>query len=112
MWVAVLWLVLAIVVSVAASARGRSGANWFFLAVILSPLIAGLVVAMLPDLRTRKLMDEVRFGVIADGQALDRAVAQGHGAMPWKRAIAMAVLLLMTALAAAIVVSWLASDHF
>jgi hypothetical protein len=107
MWVAVAWLVLAIVVGVAASARGRSGANWFFLAVILSPLIAGLIVAMLPDLRTRQLMDEMRFGVVADGRALDRAVEKGQGDITWKRAIAIAVLLVAAAFAGVVVVSWL-----
>jgi hypothetical protein len=46
------WLVLlglAIVVGIAASVRGRNGVGWFFLAVVITPLIAGLLVLVLPD---------------------------------------------------------------
>jgi len=46
------WLVLlglAIVVGIAASVRGRNGVGWFFLAVAITPLIAGLLVLVLPD---------------------------------------------------------------
>jgi hypothetical protein len=43
-----LWIALCIVVGVAANARGRSGGGWFFLALIVSPLIAGLLVLALP----------------------------------------------------------------
>ena len=45
---ALLWLGLAIVVGVAANARGRSGPAWLLLAVIISPLLAGLLVLALP----------------------------------------------------------------
>jgi hypothetical protein len=43
------WVLLAIVVGIAANSRGRSGAAWFFLAVIVSPLISGLLVLALPN---------------------------------------------------------------
>jgi hypothetical protein len=46
----VLWIGLAIAVAIAAGTRGRSGAGWFFLAVLISPLIAGLIVLALPSL--------------------------------------------------------------
>lgn len=39
-----LWLGLAIIIGVAADRRGRSGFGWFFLAVVLSPLLAGLLL--------------------------------------------------------------------
>jgi hypothetical protein len=43
-----IWLGLAIVVGVAASYRGRNGVGWFFLAVVITPLIAGLLVLVAP----------------------------------------------------------------
>jgi hypothetical protein len=43
------WLGLAIVVGIAAAHRGRNGARWLLLAVLLTPLIAGLLVLALPD---------------------------------------------------------------
>jgi len=46
-----LWIGIAVIVGVAANTRGRSGFGWFLLAVILSPLIAGLLVLALPTLR-------------------------------------------------------------
>lgn len=45
----VLWIALAIVVGVAANTRGRSGGGWFLLALIISPLVAGLPVLALPS---------------------------------------------------------------
>lgn len=42
-----LWAALAIVVAVLASNRGRSGLLWFLIAVVISPLIAGLLVLVL-----------------------------------------------------------------
>lgn len=42
------WLALAVIVGIAANTRGRSGPGWFLLAVIISPLIAGLLVLALP----------------------------------------------------------------
>ena len=47
---ALLWFGLAIVVGVAANTRGRDGVGWFLLAVIISPLFAGLLVLALPRL--------------------------------------------------------------
>lgn len=36
----IFWLILAAGVGFIASERGRSGAGWFFIAVIISPLLA------------------------------------------------------------------------
>lgn len=44
-----IWVVFAIVVAILASNRGRSGLLWFFIAVVISPLIAGLLVLVLPS---------------------------------------------------------------
>ncbi len=46
-WV-LLYLGLAVVVGVAANTRGRSGFGWFLLALLISPLISGLLVLALP----------------------------------------------------------------
>lgn len=43
------WLALAIIVGVAANTRGRDGFDWFVLAVIISPVLAGLLVLALPN---------------------------------------------------------------
>jgi hypothetical protein len=42
------WLAFAIIVGVAANTRGRNGGGWFMLAVLISPLIAGLLLLALP----------------------------------------------------------------
>jgi hypothetical protein len=44
------WLIFAIVVGVAANTRGRSGFLWFLIAVVLSPILAGLLVLALPKI--------------------------------------------------------------
>lgn len=44
------WIVFAIVVGVAASGRGRSGFAWFLLAVVFSPLLMAVLLALLPKL--------------------------------------------------------------
>ncbi len=46
----IFWLTLAVIVGVAANTRGRSPVGWFFLAVVFSPLLAGLLVLALPHL--------------------------------------------------------------
>jgi hypothetical protein len=46
--IALLWIGLAVVVGVAADTRGRDGAGWGLLAIIISPLLAGLLLIALP----------------------------------------------------------------
>jgi hypothetical protein len=50
----VLYVGLAIVVGVAASSRGRTPGGWFLLALVVSPLIAGLLVLVLPNLQLQR----------------------------------------------------------
>lgn len=50
MLIFVTWLGFAVVVAVAANTRGRNAFGWFCLAVIISPLLAGLLVLALPSL--------------------------------------------------------------
>jgi hypothetical protein len=47
MEIAFLWFAFAVVVGIAASARGRNGAGWFVLALIISPVIALLLVLVM-----------------------------------------------------------------
>src|ERR1051326_7817810 len=50
------WLVFSFVVAIAASARGRSGAGWFLISVVLSPLVGLILVLVLPNLRHEQLL--------------------------------------------------------
>lgn len=52
------WLVLAVIVGVAANTRGRSGIGWFVLAAIISPLLAGLLALALPGRKTRREVED------------------------------------------------------
>lgn len=45
------WFIFSVVVGVIASARGRSGFGYFLLSLIISPLIAVILVALLPSLK-------------------------------------------------------------
>jgi hypothetical protein len=45
------WFIFAIVVGVVASSRGRSGFGWFLLAMVISPLLGIILVALLPSLK-------------------------------------------------------------
>lgn len=44
----VFWLICAIVVAVAANGRGRNAFGWFVLATVISPLLAAILLALLP----------------------------------------------------------------
>jgi hypothetical protein len=44
------WVVFAIIVGFLGSKRGRSGLGWGFLAAIISPLLAGIILFIIPDL--------------------------------------------------------------
>jgi len=46
------WVMLSIVVGVAADGRGRNPA-WFLFALVISPLLAGLLLLVLPNLKSR-----------------------------------------------------------
>jgi len=61
-----MWFVVSIVVAAAAYARGRRFGSWFLSALLLSPLIAGLLVALLPDLYRREELEERRRLAAAD----------------------------------------------
>jgi hypothetical protein len=52
------WIVFSMVVGVMASGRGRSGFGWAIIALCISPIVAGIVVMLLPDLEERRRADE------------------------------------------------------
>lgn len=63
MWV-LFWVVLALVVGIFASGRGRSGVGWFLLSLLLSPLVGFVLVAVLQNLSGTQ---QAASGVIAPG---------------------------------------------
>lgn len=62
------WVLLSIVVGVAASSRDRSGFGWFVLALLISPLIAGLLVLALgrPAVARSPYVDETGQTITGD----------------------------------------------
>lgn len=48
------WFLFAAVVGVFASNRGRSGIGWFLLSLLISPILGGLFVAAMDNLRATK----------------------------------------------------------
>ena len=70
------WIVLAIIVGVAANTRGRSPVGWTLLALVVSPLIAGLLVLALPNMHVEFAVDEA---------ALRRNVERPPRPFPWAR---------------------------
>jgi hypothetical protein len=50
--IVLIWAFLAIIVGVAANTRGRSFGGWFIQALIISPLLSGLLLIALPRIGT------------------------------------------------------------
>ncbi len=48
--IAVFWLIASIVVGVIANSRGRDWLRWTGLSILISPLLAGILVLVLPGL--------------------------------------------------------------
>lgn len=49
MMVYITWIILSILVGAYASAKGRSGIGYFFLALVISPIIGGLIALISDD---------------------------------------------------------------
>lgn len=66
-----LWLILSIVVGVWASRKGRSGFGWFVLAILFSPLLAGLFLAASKNLANARatIGNATQVNVTIDGHA-------------------------------------------
>ena len=54
------WLICCIFVGVFASKRGRSGFGWGLIAVFISPLLAGVILAIIKDLSVEEEIHQVR----------------------------------------------------
>lgn len=76
MEIALFWIALAVVVGVAANARGRNGYLWFFIAVVVSPLIALLLVLVMQNLR--------QSSTLVTSTADSRAAALGDVGAPFE----------------------------
>jgi len=70
----VIWLVVSVVIGVLASKRGRNGFGWFLLAFVISPLLAGIILALIENLAPQQSQPETRFlsPVSADTKACPR----------------------------------------
>ena len=55
----VVWLIICGVVAGYANSRGRSAVGWFFLAALISPIIAGIALALSKDLTTDTKVNNV-----------------------------------------------------
>jgi hypothetical protein len=55
-----IWVGLSIAVGFLAQSKGRSGAGWFVLAILISPLLAGLLALLLPPNRLEAAAREGR----------------------------------------------------
>jgi len=55
MTVAIFWLLFAVAVGIFASNRGRSGIGWFFLSVLISPLLGLIFCAVFKNLNEPSL---------------------------------------------------------
>lgn len=73
MGIVITWLILAAVVWIVASARGRSGFGWFLLsALLISPLLGLILVLCLRNLRieaVQKKRHEELLQALRDGRA-------------------------------------------
>lgn len=56
MEILLIWVVFAVLVGVAANARGRSGTIWFIVAVVISPVLALIAVLVMRNIRYETLL--------------------------------------------------------
>jgi len=47
------WIAFAVAVGIGAGAKGRNGFGWFLLSILISPLIAGFLVLVMPSLKRK-----------------------------------------------------------
>jgi hypothetical protein len=58
--IAILWFVFAFVVAFGAHNRGRSGLGWFVLAILLSPVLAGIALIIVGKPRGFEERERIR----------------------------------------------------
>jgi len=52
------WVFFSVIVGILADQRGRNGVGWGFLAAIISPLLSGILLFVLPNLKTEQEIKE------------------------------------------------------
>jgi ABC-type transport system involved in cytochrome c biogenesis permease subunit len=50
----IVWVVVSIIVGIAAGSRGRNGVGWFFVSILLSPVLALLLLLVFPPLKAQE----------------------------------------------------------
>src|SRR6266852_1769818 len=86
------WNVFAILIAAAANSRGRSGFGWFLLAGVISPLLAGLFLLLVPNLTTQALPEEI---AAAQGSPTAMARIEQRAEASRTRRIAIPILALL-----------------
>lgn len=61
-WIVAVWLVSAALVAVAARHRGQAALLWLLLAVLLTPILAGLMLLLFPDRSDVRRREQARQG--------------------------------------------------
>lgn len=56
------WFFFALLVGIFAGSRGRGGISWFFISIIISPLLAFLLVLVMAPLGEQRTRREVEAG--------------------------------------------------
>jgi hypothetical protein len=59
------WLLLSLAVGAVAASRGRSSVAWFALSFLMTPIIAGLTLLVLPDFKAMELEERRHKEVLA-----------------------------------------------
>jgi len=74
------WILLSVAVGIFATRCSRSGLGWFALSLIITPMLAGIFLAILPPLKTKSQWTAatlvIAFGMAAGGALLIFAVYQ------------------------------------
>jgi drug/metabolite transporter (DMT)-like permease len=55
--VVILWVMVSIIIGVAANSRGRNGVGWFFVSLLLSPIIALLLLLVFLPIRKQQSLE-------------------------------------------------------
>jgi hypothetical protein len=89
------WLIASVLVGIGAAGRGRNGFGWFLLAVIISPLLAFILLALLPNLRLLAMMEAPYRAQQVDDVALRNAIARNDSEQPTTRQVVVALVVLI-----------------
>jgi hypothetical protein len=84
MGIALFWLAVSIIVGVAANTRGRSGAGWFALSIVISRILAGLLLLALGPIAPKAIVSNDRripLGMLLGGAAT--LIAMGVFVSKW-----------------------------